>query len=247
MREIYESQIVDTLEVCPYCMNPPKGHGSCCGEVHYEEAYDIGDEILLASEVVFKQPLPRGAANVDLDAVVPLQDVKAALQVANAKNETYSSATLAFLVRKYTVFGFLVLAILANGCAPQVQLVPIDQGPPIPGPKGDTGAPGQNCTVTAVANGALINCPDGTQAVVLNGQDAQAGAYDIVGTVDPCGKEAAFDEVLLKLANGQFMAHYASGAKQFLAIIGPGNYTVTDGTGCKFTITNSGEVTNEHH
>jgi len=46
-----EFKIIDTLEVCPYCYEPKGDKTSCCGENHFELAYDIGDEYILASEV----------------------------------------------------------------------------------------------------------------------------------------------------------------------------------------------------
>lgn len=138
----------------------------------------------------------------------------------------------------------LIPTLLLSACGPQVNY---DRPFLVQGPAGQDG---KSCTVATVANGALITCPDGTASVVLNGtdgQDAPPTAYSVVEVIDPCGKQAAFDEVLLKLANGQIMAHFASGAQQFLALIGPGNYTTTDNTSCKFTITAEGTVTNEHN
>lgn len=141
----------------------------------------------------------------------------------------------------------LIPALLLSACGPQVNY---DRPFLIQGPAGQDG---KSCTVATVTNGALITCPDGTASVVLNGQNGTDGqnapptAYSVVEVIDPCGKQAAFDEVLLKLANGQIMAHFASGAQQFLALIGPGSYSTTDGTHCYFTITNEGTVTNEHN
>lgn len=247
MKQIYESQVQDELTVCPYCMNPPtRGQRSCCGEIHYEPAIDTGDEIYLLSEVEIIPDLPPGS-----NPVVPLEEVKKALKVASKNQEIYSSATLQYLVQKYTVF-MVLLAIGFSGCAPfmqqEIPRVYFEQGP--------AGQDGKSCTVSTVANGALIACPDGTASVVLNGTNGQNGtdgqntpptAYSVVEVIDPCGKQAAFDEVLLKLANGQIMAHFASGAQQFLALIGPGSYSTSDSTHCYFTITNEGAVTNEHN
>lgn len=141
-------------------------------------------------------------------------------------------------------------ALALSACGPQVNYDRpfLVQG--LPGEAGPAGQDGKSCTVATVANGALITCPDGTASVVLNGsngQDAPPTAYSVTAVIDPCGPQAAFDEVLLKLANGQIMAHFASGAQQFLALIGPGSYSTTDGTHCYFTITAEGEVTNEHN
>jgi len=152
----------------------------------------------------------------------------------------------------------LALTIVGVGlmsCAPQVDY----NRPGIVGPKGDTGERGddgkdaQSCTVVQMVNGATISCPDGSTTAILNGAPgadgppAPASAYSVVEVINPCGSQAVFDEVLLKLANGQIMAHFASGSQQFLALIGPGNYTTTDNTSCKFTVTNSGDIINEHN
>lgn len=116
MKQIYESQVQDELTVCPYCMNPPtRGQRSCCGENHFEEAIDTGDEIYLLSEVEIVPDLPPGN-----DPVVPLSEVKKALKVANNSQELYSASVLNFLVQKYTVF-VLMLAIGFSSCAPLSQ------------------------------------------------------------------------------------------------------------------------------
>ncbi len=143
----------------------------------------------------------------------------------------------------------IALAIASSACQQQYDY-PKDGKNGSDGRDGLPGTNGSSCSIHQLANGARISCTDGTEAVVLNGvdgQDAEPGVYDVAEVVDPCGKQAAFDEVLLKLKNGQIMAHFASGANQFLALIGPGNYSTTDGTHCYFTITNTGEVTNEHN
>lgn len=121
------------------------------------------------------------------------------------------------------------------------------------GEKGDEGDAGTSCSVTYVANGSIISCTDGTSVVILNGvdgadgQDAPPTPYTVTGLIDPCGKQGQFDEVLLRLANGSLLAHYASGSNQFLVVIGPGNYKTTDGTNCFFSINSNMEITNEHN
>jgi hypothetical protein len=66
--------------------------------------------------------------------------------------------------------------------------------------------------------------------------------------IDPCGNppgtgQQALDEVLLRLRNGQIIAHYSSGQKQFLVIVPPGYYSTTDGYSCSFQVLNDGSVT----
>lgn len=160
------------------------------------------------------------------------------------------------------LLALLVIGIGLMSCAPQVNY---NRPVPSPGPKGDRGdigergpagpggVDGSSCSIVQLVNGVRISCTDGTEAVVLNGSDGQDGAdaqptmYSVVEVINPCGPQATFDEVILKLANGQIMAHFASGSKQFLALIGPGDYTTTDSTHCHFTITNTGDITNEHN
>lgn len=193
--------------------------------------------------------LPPGN-NPVVPLTVPLAEVKKALRVADSHDEDYSKAVLGYLVARYSkLVPVVVLTLNLFSCMYQVDY----NRPGIVGPKGDSGSDGKSCTVTQVANGALISCPDGTSTAILNGtpgadgQPAPATAYTVTELVDPCGPQGAYDEVLLKLANGQILAHFASGAKQFLTIVPPGNYTSTDSTNCFFTITPTGEVTNEHN
>lgn len=124
-----------------------------------------------------------------------------------------------------------------------------------PGTDGKDGKPGEsgkNCQITKVDNGAIISCAENT-VVILNGtngsdgKDAPPTSYTVTEMIDPCGKQTSFDEVLLRLVNRQLLAHYASGANQFLTVIGPGTYHTTDGSMCYFTIDNNMDITNEHN
>lgn len=56
---------------------------------------------------------------------------------------------------------YLVLIVLITGCGS-------DPATGDRGPAGETGQPGQSCTVTKTASGALIACPDGSSAEVLD-------------------------------------------------------------------------------
>lgn len=155
----------------------------------------------------------------------------------------------------------IALAVMATACAPQVDY----NRPGIVGPKGDPGIIGQpgergsSCTVTQAIGGARVSCEDGTEVVVFNGNDGATGAtgaagqdapptaFTVTEIIDPCGHQTAFDEVLLRLANGQLIAHFASGANQFLTLIGPGSYITTDSSHCYFSVNAYGEVINEHN
>jgi hypothetical protein len=127
---------------------------------------------------------------------------------------------------------------------------------------------GNSCSVSAVDEGAVIYCEDGTTTLVYHGQDGADGSdgvdgtdgkdgidgqdgangapaplqpFDVVDIIDPCA-DSPLDEVLLKFANGKILAHFASGTNQHFTLLNPGNYITTDGTQCRFSITESGDV-----
>lgn len=60
--------------------------------------------------------------------------------------------------------------------------------------------------------------------------------------IDPCGDGAGFDEVLLRLSDGQIISYFEQGNKRFLTSLPPGNYRTTDQQACNFTITNDMEI-----
>lgn len=133
----------------------------------------------------------------------------------------------------------------------------------VPNPKdgavGPVGAAGSSCTVTQAVNGALITCGTGS-VLVLNGSDGQQGpageaapptAYTVVGIVDPCGDAPGiFDEVFLRLENGQLVASFsdnASGSNTRFSLLVPGSYVTSDGSYCYFSIDNQLQLINEHY
>lgn len=72
----------------------------------------------------------------------------------------------------------------------------------------------------------------------------QNSSQDLIGVVDPCGdKPNSFDEVLLDLGNGVYVAYFESGngqgnQKRHLAVLSDGNYVTTDSQQCQFSIVN---------
>lgn len=122
------------------------------------------------------------------------------------------------------------------------------------GDKGDTGTPGSSCSVSQAVNGAIITCTDGTMAVILNGVDGTDGAdgtdgvspsspYLVTEIIDPCGDDPGeFDEVLLRLSNGQLIAHFSHGNLQFLTVLTSGSYQTTDKQKCNFSVDSDGIV-----
>lgn len=108
------------------------------------------------------------------------------------------------------------------------------------GDKGDQGEAGQDG----------INGLDGEDG--LNGQDGVDGTnghdglnadttYQIVEIIDPCGQQHpnGYDEVILKLGNGKYLASFsdnANGLNTRFGVLKPGSYVTTDGTNCHFII-----------
>ena len=123
-----------------------------------------------------------------------------------------------------TLLTLLTMTFMTLACGNDVDRVIYE---PVPGPAGAAGADGKDG----------VDGKDGA-----DGKDADASEFDIVEVIDPCGDEAAFDEVILRLANGELLAYFA-GSDGFLTLIDPGNYVTTDGTGCQFTVNSDLTVT----
>ena len=121
----------------------------------------------------------------------------------------------------------------------------------IPGPVGPAGSDGSSCSVDQVTEGVLIQCDDGSAAIVYNGvngsdgedgSDGQDGASPLLYTLDPCGSQTQYDEVILVFEINDsliYIAYFESGTRRYLTslIEGP-TYQTTDGTECKFQLLN---------
>lgn len=115
----------------------------------------------------------------------------------------------------------------------------------INGTNGIDGQDGSSCSVQPDPMGALISCTDGSQVVLLNGEngeDAPPTPYTVTEMIDPCLDTPGPDEVLLRLHNGTIIAWYTGLG---LSVIGPGNWTTTDSSACQFTVHPNGDVTDE--
>ena len=84
-----------------------------------------------------------------------------------------------------------------------------------------------------------------------DGEDAAPTPFSPTELVDPCGDSpTAYDEVLIKLANGMLLATVsdnASGLNTRLSRVLPGTWTTTDGDHCIFTVDANNEITYESH
>lgn len=124
------------------------------------------------------------------------------------------------------------------------------------GATGETGAAGAD-GVAGVDGADGVNGVDGQDGVDgqagvdgapgqdgADGQDAQLPEFVIVEVIDPCGDAPGiFDEVLLRMKNGQLLAHFASNQLQFITVLVPGNYVTTDGSSCHFSVDAQMEIT----
>lgn len=131
------------------------------------------------------------------------------------------------------------------------------------GVAGNSGADGVGCSVTSVPvgdtlltyGGAVVLC--GASSVLISngapgaaGADAPPSSYSITSVTDPCGDSPGIDdEVFLRLANGQLVwleVDNSSALTARLSLARPGNWMVTDGSGCQFTINSDLSISNEH-
>jgi len=121
------------------------------------------------------------------------------------------------------------------------------------GEDGLNGANGLSSYEIALAHGFVGN--EAAYLASLHGTNGTNGAqgpqglpginadttYQILSIIDPCGPQHAqgYDEVILKLGNGQYLASFsdnANGQNTRFGILPNGNYTTTDGTGCHFSL-----------
>jgi hypothetical protein len=122
----------------------------------------------------------------------------------------------------------------------------------VDGRDGSDGAAGAGCEVSEIlpsilapAGGALISCGPNT-VIVYNGvngedgEDATLPPTSIVEVINPCEDHpTVVDEVILKLQDGNLLASFSdnqSGLNTRFSLLQPGNYMVTDGSGCFFTV-----------
>jgi hypothetical protein len=103
-----------------------------------------------------------------------------------------------------------------------------------------------NLVSSYVCNGT--NGSNGTNGT--NGSNAPPSPFTPVTILDPCGNSSGvFDEVMLKLYNGQILASFSDNVNGYntrFSIIGAGSYMVTDGSHCYFSIDSLGNMYNEH-
>lgn len=119
---------------------------------------------------------------------------------------------------------------------------------------GEDGEDGKSCTVVEDIDSAFISCDgnsvkipygkDGTDGVKgEDGKDLLPSPYAITDIIDPCGDDPNhFDEIIIKLYDGSYLAYFESGGKRFLTTLDAGkSYQTTDYQKCNFKITPEGK------
>lgn len=115
------------------------------------------------------------------------------------------------------------------------------------GTNGTNGQDGQSCHVIQLlpshdnpTGGAKITCGTDSVIVVNGAAGADAAAYTIVGTVDPCGPSGGQDEVFLRMASGNLVALFVDNGSALtarLSYIRDGvGYKTTDSQACTFSL-----------
>ena len=140
---------------------------------------------------------------------------------------------------------FFWLTLLLVGCGPQgLQGVQGIAGPP--------GTPGSSCTVSSLAasdvapnGGALMVCPDGSQALVLNGTNGAPGT--MVQPVQFCPGSTAYPNEFDELGfciNKKLYAVYSAN-NGFLTEVPPGTYSSNAiGSTCTFRVLPNCDIKN---
>lgn len=104
-------------------------------------------------------------------------------------------------------------------------------------------------TSVTICNGINgINGINGTNGT--NGKDGKDGVIPVtpspITIIDPCGKQTANDEVIIRLANNTLISSFSDSANGYntrFALLKPGNYITSDGTFCNFTVQPNLDVT----
>lgn len=65
----------------------------------------------------------------------------------------------------------------------------------------------------------------------------------VTSIVDPCGDGPGFDEVLLKMSNGKYVAYFQQGNNRMLTVLQNNTtYQTTDQQGCTFSLNSTGVI-----
>lgn len=87
-----------------------------------------------------------------------------------------------------------------------------------------------------------VVCDGNEGPIGLTGPQGPTSPMSVASIVDPCGDDSGiYDEVILRLANGQLLASFsdnANGKNTRFSLLTPGSYVTTDGSNCNFSVDN---------
>lgn len=89
-----------------------------------------------------------------------------------------------------------------------------------------------------------VTAPNQKSMTICNGQNAVTPAYAPVETIQACGNNVAYKEVLLRLSNGQVLGSFSNdtgGTMTRLAFLPDGEFMNTDNSGCQFSLFTSSD------
>lgn len=93
--------------------------------------------------------------------------------------------------------------------------------------------------ISSLSSQQTINTADilALQNAISDLEDAQE--QGVAEVIDPCGDMAGhFDEVILRLHDGTYIAYFQDGGRRFLGVLSDGSYRTTDRQQCRFSIVN---------
>jgi hypothetical protein len=85
-------------------------------------------------------------------------------------------------------------------------------------------------TSTSNVNAQIVGLQ--TQITSLQLQEA------VVDYIMPCGQHSGYNEVILRMKSGKNVCFFENGNNRFLSILLPGNYMLSDGSNCTFSVNN---------
>ena len=71
-----------------------------------------------------------------------------------------------------------------------------------------------------------------TQITTLQMQES------VTDYIMPCGQHSGYNEVILRMKSGKNVCFFENGSHRFLSVLLPGNYMLSDGSNCLFSVNN---------
>lgn len=90
---------------------------------------------------------------------------------------------------------------------------------------------------------AIEAADDAVKAEIAGIYATQTALESSTELIDPCGDNPGhYDEVLIRTVDGSLVSYFKAGNKEFLSVLGQGNYVTTDKQQCHFSVDANGNV-----